>query len=165
MENKLLILGAGQYGAVAMETAQAMKCYTDIAFLDDNNPNAIGKLSDFSSIVSGFSHAFVAMGNPEMREMWIKRICSERTIPAVLIHPQATVMPSAEIGGCSIIEAQAVVNSNTKLGYGNLICAGAIVNHNSILHPCCQIDCNAVVPSNSEVPPYTKILCGEVFKM
>ena len=48
MTRTLLILGAGQYGSVAYEIANAMNCFEKIAFLDDNNEKALGKpvLSD-----------------------------------------------------------------------------------------------------------------------
>ncbi len=44
--NRLLILGAGQYGFVAREVAEAMGCFTSIDFLDDHSDIAIGKLDD-----------------------------------------------------------------------------------------------------------------------
>jgi hypothetical protein len=37
IKHNLLILGAGQYGMVAKEIAEATGDYTAIAFLDDNN--------------------------------------------------------------------------------------------------------------------------------
>ena len=48
MNNKnLLILGAGQYGQIVYETAEAMGCFDRIDFLDDQNPIAIGVLEDY----------------------------------------------------------------------------------------------------------------------
>lgn len=44
MNNNLLILGAGQYGDVAKEMAEAMGCFGKIDFLDDNNELVIGKM-------------------------------------------------------------------------------------------------------------------------
>lgn len=37
MNKDLLILGAGQYGMVAKEIAEAMNCFQKIDFLDDVN--------------------------------------------------------------------------------------------------------------------------------
>jgi len=47
-KKKLLILGAGQYGHVALETARSMGCFETIAFLDDSYPDAVGKLADYA---------------------------------------------------------------------------------------------------------------------
>lgn len=45
MEN-LLIIGAGQHGAVVREIADSMSCFDRIDFLDDNSSEAVGKVSD-----------------------------------------------------------------------------------------------------------------------
>ncbi len=160
----LLILGFGQYGTVAKETAEAMGCFDAISFLDDQNQNAMGVLNDFEKFAAEYSHAFVAMGNCVIRHKWLKRLKDAGFVLPVLIHPQATVMPSATIAGGSIIEAQAMVHSNTQLAEGSIISAGAVVNHNAVLGTCCHIDCNAVVPAGQTVPAQTKVFCGTVFQ-
>lgn len=58
---KLLILGAGQYGFVAKEVAEAMGCYSHIDFLDDYSDIAVGKLNDIDTIE--YDEAFIAIGN------------------------------------------------------------------------------------------------------
>ena len=42
--NNLLIIGAGQYGAMIKESARALNEYDKIDFLDDNSVLAIGKI-------------------------------------------------------------------------------------------------------------------------
>ena len=161
--NRLLILGAGQYGTVAKEVAEAMGCYKTISFLDDNNPNAVGKLEDYAQFSGKYPYAFVAIGNLALREEWIFRLREAGFFLPVLVHPRAVVMPSAEVGSASIIEAMAVVNSNAIVGEGSIISSGSVVNHNAEIGSCCHIDCNAVVPANEKVPPKTKILYGTVY--
>ena len=165
MENQnLLILGFGQYGTVAKETAESMHYFSKISFLDDSNTQAIGTLTDYNRFTAEYTYAFVAMGNALLREEWLERLKAAGYSLPVLKHPQATVMPSAKIGGGSIIEAQALVHSNASLGEGCIISAGAVVNHNAILETCCHIDCNAVVPARYEVPMLTKVPCGTVYQ-
>lgn len=165
MENRnLLILGFGQYGTVAKETAEAMGCFDRISFLDDCNEQAMGPLADYERYTADYSYAFVAMGNPTVRREWLARLKSAGFLLPVLRHPQATVMPSATVGGGSIIEGQAMVHSNTQLAEGSIISAGAVVNHNVVLGICCHIDCNAVVPAGHRVPAETKVPCGAVFQ-
>lgn len=160
----LLILGFGQYGTVAKETAEAMGCFDTVSFLDDQNPAALGKLGDYTRFAAEYSDAFVAMGNPVIRGQWLERLKVAGFMLPLLKHPQATVMPSASIGGGSIVEGQAMVHSNTCLAEGCIISAGAVVNHNAVLEPCCHIDCNAVVPAGQRVPAQTKVPCGTVFQ-
>lgn len=161
---KLLILGAGQYGRVAHETAEAMGCFDQIAFLDDNSSIAIGKLKQYLEFIDQFGSAFVAMGNPQLRLRWISDLKEAGFELPALIHPRAYVSPSAKLEGGVIVEAMVVVNSEAVVRCGGLICAGAVVNHNSTIETCCQIDCNAVVAANAVVPKGTKIPSGTVFE-
>ena len=162
MEKHLLILGAGQYSFVARETAEAMGCFGKIDCLDDNNPSAIGKLSDYLKLFGEYTHAFVAMGNPVLRLEWLGKLEAAGYGLPVLISPKAYVAPSAQVMGGSIIEPMAVVHSNALVKTGCLICAGSIVNHNAVVEPGCQIDCGAIVKSNTVVPAGTKVPCGTV---
>lgn len=161
--NRLLILGAGQYGTVAKEVALAMGCYKDISFLDDINPDAVGKLEDFPQFSKKYPYAFVAIGNLALRGEWIRRLRAAGFFLPVLVHPRAVVMPSAEVGAASIIEAMAVVNSNAVVGEGCILSCGSVVNHNATLGDHCHLDCNAVVPANEIVPSQTKIMYGTVY--
>ncbi len=161
--SSLLILGAGQYGAVAREVAESMGFYEAISFLDDNKSHAVGKLEDYTQFINQYSHAFVAIGNLALRAEWISRLRLAGFSLPVLVHPRAVVMPSAKIGDASIVEAMAMVNTNALVGEGSIISSGAVVNHDAEVGACCHIDCNAVVPANQKVPSQTKILHGTVY--
>ncbi len=153
----LLILGAGQYGSVAKEVAKAMGCFASIDFLDDHSYIAIGKLNDIDKVK--YDEAFVAIGNPAVRAQWIEKLDQ----PAILVHPQATVMPSAKIGEGSIIEAGAVICSNAEIGKGCIVMANAVVGHDAKVGDCCQLKYNCTVPERCVVPDQTKIDCNIVF--
>lgn len=164
MRKNLLILGAGQYGQVVRETAEAMGCFTKIDFLDDNWPAALGKLAEYRCFNQDYSCAFVAMGNPGLRMQWLDRLEQAGYELPVLIHPKAYVSPSATLRKGTIVEPIAVVNTDAVVEKGGLLCAGCVVNHNAHVMPICQIDCNAVVASNAIVPEGTKVLSGTVYE-
>lgn len=164
MAQRLLILGAGQYGRVVKETAEAMGCFDTISFLDDNSPLAIGKLTSYGDYCEGYSYAFVALGNPQLRMQWLDRLRRVGYLLPILIHPKAFVSPSAQLREGSVVEAMAVVNSEAVVEAGGLLCAGCVVNHNAHVMACCQIDCNAVVASNAIVPEGTKVRSGTVYE-
>lgn len=155
---KLLILGAGQYGFVAKEVAEAMGCFSSIDFLDDHNEMAIGKLDDIE--ITEYDTAFVAIGNPAVRAEWLQRISKLAT----LIHPRAVVSPSALIGEGSIIEVGAVISTDVKIGKGTIVMANTVVGHNATVGDCCQLKYNCSVPENYVVPNQTKVDCNVVFK-
>lgn len=163
-KKNLLILGAGQYGQVVQETAQAMGCFEKIGFLDDSSPIALGKLADYQSFAREYGCAFVAMGNPALRIQWLDKLEQVGYEVPVLIHPNAYVSPTAKLGKGTIVEPMAVVNTEAVVETGGLICAGCVVNHNARVMPVCQIDSNAVVATNAIVLEGTKVSSGTVYE-
>ena len=155
---RLIILGAGQYGMVAKETAEAMGTFDFIDFLDDNSNLAIGKIEDLEHIE--FDAAFVAIGNPDVREKLTKQIGDKA---AILIHTSATVMPTAQIGKGSIIEAEAVVCSNVVVGEASIIMSNAVIGHDASVGKCCQIKYNSSISEQSVVPDKVKVDCNTVW--
>lgn len=163
-KKNLLILGAGQYGQVVRETAEAMGCFDQIGFLDDKSPIALGNLADYESLRQEYSCAFVAMGNPNLRMQWLDKLEQAEYELPVLVHPRAYVSPSAKLEKGTIAEPMAVVNTEVAVEAGGLLCAGCVVNHNAHVMPGCQIDCGAVVASNAIVPEGTKVPSGTVYE-
>lgn len=151
MAKKLLILGAGGYGQLVGEIAEL--CGFSFAFLDDNFPEAVGKLSDLELLEDEYDGALVAIENVAKRKEPSVKIKK----PVTLIHPRTVVGPSAEIGAGCVIEANAVVSANVVIGNGSFICAGSIVNHNANVEDYCQVDCNAVVATGAKVDSGTKV--------
>lgn len=158
----LIILGAGQYGQVAKEVAESMN-FDRIAFLDDNNEQAIGKLGDYQKFVNEYSQAFVAIGNAEIRLSYINKLEDAGFELAVLVSPKAHVSPSAKLMGGTIVEPLAVVNANSNVGRGVFVCANAVVNHNAVVEDGCQLDCGSVVGSNVVLTAKTKLKYNDIF--
>lgn len=147
----LIIIGAGQYGQVTKEAAEAMGCYGKISFLDDNNPQAIGKISDYEKFIDEYECAVVAIGNSDVRLSLIEKLDSVGYEIVTIIHPKAYISPHATIGKGCIIEANVTVNTDAVLGTGVIVSANAVVNHNSVVEKGCHIDAGAVVPSNKTI--------------
>ncbi len=157
---KLLILGAGQYGMVAKEIAESTGEYDTIDFLDDNNPQAIGKLNEYERYKSIYTDAVIAIGNAVLRLELIEKLekC-DYEIP-VLIHPKAYVSPSAVVERGSFIEPMVVIHTDVSIGVGCIISAGTIVNHNSKIGSGCHLNCGTIVASNSIIQSQTKTQYG-----
>ncbi len=151
----LVVLGAGQYGIVAKETAIATGKYEKIVFLDDNSDIAVGKMADIDKIE--YDHAFIAIGNTCVRARLLKEINNLTT----LIHPKATVMPSAELGVNCIVEAGAVVCSGAVVKDGCIVMSNAVVGHNAVVESCCQLKYNSTVCDGARVAENTKLECNQ----
>ena len=158
----LLIIGAGNYGCLTKEIALSTNSYSNIDFLDDNNPKAVGKLNEYGVFKDKYECAFVAIGNPVIRKEWYDKLSEAGFNMVSVISPYSYISPSAVIKEGTIVEPKAVINTEAVISRGCLICSGAIVNHNSIVGEFCHIDCGAVVGANVVVEPYSKLNYNEV---
>lgn len=161
--NKLLIIGAGQYGMVTKEIAESMDCFEQVDFLDDNNPIAVGKISESEKFADNYKYAIVAIGNSELRLELTEKLKNMGYSIAAIISPLAYVSRSAVINEGCIVEAMAVVNTGSVICRCSFISAGAVVNHNSVVGEGCHIDCHATVKSNSSVKAKTKVEYGQIY--
>ncbi len=174
MSNKLLILGAGGYGAMVKEIAAALGCYSQIDFLDDSFgsgrtadvfcESSIGKLDAASAFLDRYNYAIVAIGNPDVRKRYTEQLKSDGYRIATLISSQAYVSPSAVLKEGSVIEPLACVHSHAEVGEGTFVSSGAVVNHNSAVGNYCHVDCNAVVMTGTVVPDGTLLPAGEILR-
>ncbi len=157
MEKKLLVLGAGQYGAVIKELALTIGNFIEIAFLDDAHENGtsqehtIGKMQDYKKLVDEYDYAIPAIGNAVFRMELLRKLEDAGYKVPTLVSPQAYVAPSAELGKGVVIEPLAGVHAHAEIGAGSYVSMGAVVNHNAIVGEGCHIDNNAVVMSAAVV--------------
>ncbi len=157
MNSNLLIIGAGQYGYVVKETAEALNKFDKISFIDDKSPLAIAKTSEIGNYTDEYKFAFVALGDSNLRTEFIDLLEALGYKLATLIHPKSFVSPLARVAAGTIVEPMAVVQANAKIGKGALICSGAVVKHNAVVGDGCYIDCNTVVAAGEKIPPLTRI--------
>lgn len=156
--NNLLVIGAGQYGMVAKEIAESMGKFGRIDFLDDHNPVAVGKTSEFTEarFRENYRYAIVAVGDPRFRIENILKLKSCGYDVPCLRHERAYVSESATIDSGCIIEPNATVSTDAVVKMGCIISAGAVLNHNCIVNEGCHINCNSVVGSGVVVKAGTK---------
>lgn len=155
----LLIIGAGGHGRVVKEAAISMGKieYKDISFLDDNNYAAIGKLEEYKNFVRDFQYAFVAIGNPIIREDWIRKLVEAGYSISTIIHPSAYVAPSATVGQGSVVLPSAIIQTNATIGEGVIVSSGAIIDHDVTIGNYSHINAGAVVSSGTTVQEKTKV--------
>ncbi len=159
----LLIIGAGQYGAMLKESARVLNRYDKIDFLDDNSEIAIGKIADYAKFTDTYQCAIVAIGNADIRLDTTAKLKAAGYEIVTFVSPRAHVSPSVVIGEGSVIEPMSVINTGTVIGTCCIISGGGVINHNATIGDGCHINCNATVRSNSIVPDKTKVDYGEIF--
>ncbi len=134
---KLIIIGAGGHGRVVADIAK-LNGYSDITFLDNNtdiqlcgNYRVIGEPKEATKYKD--CDFFVAIGNSVVRrnfQMWLNK---EKLKVVTLIHPNAVVADTVEVGQGSVVMAGAVLNPYTKIGQGCIINTCVSVDHDCII--------------------------------
>lgn len=145
-EMNLLILGAGGHGEAIRELAQTLGVFRKIGFLDDDtkNPLAMGPCDDCLRYIEEYPIAIPSVGNRELRMRWLAMLARNGFVLPILVHPTATVSPSAAVGYGTVIEARATVSPGVRIGNGCIIASGATIDR------------------NVEIPDGTLVGCGQV---
>lgn len=162
--SKLLIVGAGGHGVVVKEIAEDIGLYEEIAFVDDNSEEAIGKIADLELLRLRFDSAFVAIGNNKLRGEVLEQLCKLQFQIPVLIHPSAYVSKSAKLGVGTVVEPKAIVNARVTIAEGCIISVGAIIEHDAVIEPCTHINSGAICMARSYVKRNEKIDAGIVVR-
>ena len=160
---KLLILGAGGFGLMIRETA-ALLGYEIVAFLDDaaKGADVIGKCCDYKEKLEEYPTAVAAFGNNNTRLFWTEQLLSAGYQVPAIVHPSATVSPSAVLKeGCFVMQ-RAVVNTHTVIGQAALINSGSVVDHDSVIGAGTHVGLGSIVKANCTIPSRKKVEAGEV---
>ncbi len=138
---RLLIAGAGGHGKVVAETAVQMRCWDDIAFVDDKFPDlqrvynwpVLGKLQNASGLIDLYQDLAVAVGENNFRLQIIKSFAKQGFNLPVIIHPSAVLSRNLNINEGTVVFAQCVINPGAILGTGCIINTGVIVEHDCLI--------------------------------
>ena len=159
----LLILGAGGFGRMVKETAQALG-YEKVVFLDDavKSNDVIGMCCDYVIRHEEYPVAVAAFGNNKTRLYWTDKLLEEGYEVPAIVHPSAIISPSAVLEpGCFVMQ-RAVVNTQTKIERAVLVNSGAIVDHGSSVGAGAHIGLGSVVKSDCVIESGRKVEAGEV---
>ena len=163
-DGRLLIIGAGRFGQMVREIALETESFSQIDFLDDSSPLAIGKIEELSAYLEDYGCAICAIGNSAARERITEHIVSCGYRLPRIVSPYAYVSPSSVLGDGVIVEPMAVVQMGVSVGRGSIVSSGAVLRHDSRVGNMCHVDCGSVVRSGSAVPDGTKVECLTVFE-
>ena len=130
MITSLIIHGAGGHGLVVAETAVAAG-FTVVGFVDDAIVE--GFLGDHPVLRMEFVDAtdaevIVAVGNAiARRRVHNSHVATGRRM-AVVVHPDASVSPSVQLGGGIFVGPNAVINAEAQIGNGVIVNSRASSN-------------------------------------
>lgn len=165
---RIIFIGAGGHGKVCAEIARLVG-YDEILFLDDNRElfhcgeyKIVGIGENYLKFMDKNTYFFVSIGNAGARQKMQERIESSGGNIATLIHPDAVVSSSAEIGSGSVLMAGSVVNSSTMMGKGVIVNTSSSIDHDCRLSDFCHIAVGAHLCGTVELGSNTWIGAGAV---
>lgn len=156
---ELYIIGAGTYGEVMFELAEACG-YRICGVLDDDESKTgcrfmdsavIEKLSDREESFFEDKNFVVAIGNNETRYKIMNRILKSGGHTPTLIHPTATVSSSAEIGQGVYIQMGAVIWTKVKIGDFTIISPNTVIAHHTKIGKACLISTLCAVGASIDI--------------
>lgn len=153
-DRHLLIYGGGGHAKAVLEMAQAMNIFEIAGIVDDKLPPGTEVLGipilgrgDLLGELRAHGLLLAANGVGGILDINVRVKLFERMQAAgldfpALVHPRATLEPSARVGA------------------GVQVFANAYVGSSAILHPKCMINTNAVVSHDCEIGSYSHIAPG-----
>lgn len=163
MKDKLLIIGASGHAKVVADIALLSKRYKEIVFIDDRDCSKefgnkyIGK-TDLAEKMLDDYELFVAIGNSKIRSILMGRY-SNADYPT-LIHPNAVISPSVNVGKGTVIMAGAVVNADSIIGDGVIINTSSSVDHDCVVENFSHIAVGAHLCGTVNIGNHTWIGAG-----
>ncbi|MCK9444908.1 MAG: NeuD/PglB/VioB family sugar acetyltransferase [Tissierellaceae bacterium] len=147
MDKSVYIVGAGTYGEAMFELAE-MHGYKVKGFFDEDdekqneiilNSRVIGKFSELNKRDIKNKKFIVAIGNNKIRYEIMTTINDLGGRTPTLIHPKATISPSAEIGKGVYIQANAYIWTKVQINDFSIISPNVVIAHHTTVGKACLI--------------------------
>lgn len=154
--SRLVIVGASGHGKVIADIAK-LNGYDDEAVTECAGYPVVGSSCDFAKVEK---NVVIAIGNAKIRSRIQEQYESRGFHPVTLIHPNATVADSAQIGVGSVIMAGAVINPYAKLGKGCIVNTCASVDHDCEVGDYVHVAVGAHLCGTVSIGEYTWVGAG-----
>lgn len=145
---KLIIIGAGGHGRVVADIAKQSALYSEIFFLDDQEPTKgtafpyLGKVSQVKEYITDHCF-FVAIGNAVVRKKLMEELFAGGATVETIIHPSAIISSDISIGTGTVVMPGAIVNIGTTIGKGCILNTASSVDHDCNVSDYCHVSVGA----------------------
>lgn len=165
LRQRPLILGKGGFGRQLADWLAA-DGWGNADFLDDNAPDCVGKLHDYTdpALLKPGRPAFVALGDNELRVTLLQKLAAAGYVTPVYRSSDASISPSAVLEPGCVVLPQAYVGAGAHLGAGCIVNGGAIVDHDTILGRGVHVAPGGIVKAGAEVAAFAKVDSGEIIR-
>lgn len=171
----LIIMGAGGHAKVTADIIRAL--HLDVTGLTDQNPEMLNTvaepggakviltqdkllehLENYQKLPDPISHGVVAIGHNGVRLRLSRQL--GHTLAPALVHPAATISPSATLGAGTTVLPRVVVNANASIGLAAILNTGCIIEHDCVLGDGVHISPGATLCGNVTVGDRSWVAAG-----
>ncbi len=172
MKKKIIVIGAGSFAGVLLDTILKQGEFEVKGFCVDGIVVGDFVLGEYPvlgdamlSNLRGDSSVYfiVAMGDNKHRQKFYENALTKFT-PAIIVHPSAILSANTKIGKGSILLANSVVNENGEVGCNCIINSGVVVDHDSVISDHVHLSIGTLVSSKSKIDSFFTSEIGEVIK-
>ena len=164
MSHTYVIWGAGGHGKVIADVIRAQfgdvlleYVERDSSRLGETCEPGGGKVTRDeetfrADLEAGLEHPVVlAVGNNRARlEMYVRVVANGGDLPT-LVHPTASVSPSAELGPGTHVVTGAIVHPGARVGAAVILNTGCIIEHDCVIGDGCHVSPGAVLAGGVHV--------------
>ena len=168
MDRKIFIVGAGTYGEVMKELAEILD-YEVLGFYDEADEKqgreimgvaVLGKFSGLKRTDLQGKQYIVAIGDNTTRSRIMEEINASGGFTPTLIHPAATVSPSARIGKGVYIQANAYIWTKATIGDYCIVSPNVVICHHTSIDRGCLISNTSGIGASIEIGKYVFVGMG-----
>jgi sugar O-acyltransferase (sialic acid O-acetyltransferase NeuD family) len=155
---RIFLIGAGGHGMVVLDALERAEKKPDGIRIFDESTERIGqKILDLT--VQRFDPGMkiagerfhICIGDNNARGRLFETLKSGGGLPRTVIHPIATIAPSAVVGDGTFVAAHAIVAPAAVVGEGGIVNHGTIVDHECVVGNFCHLAPGATLAGNVRV--------------
>lgn len=164
----LLILGAGGFGLAVAEAAELSGQWQQIIFADDRWPTTqqvgpykiVSNIANLKQLDSANIKAIVAVGNNQLRQYWQQTLLDLNITLTSVVHPQAVISHTAQIGQGVSIMAGCIISCNTVINDGVILNIGTLLDHDVIIKAFAHLSVGVKVAGAKTIAPHSFLELG-----
>jgi sugar O-acyltransferase (sialic acid O-acetyltransferase NeuD family) len=164
---RIFLVGAGGHGMVVLDALESAGQRPDGISIFDQSVERIGQrildltVQRFDPGIKIAGERFhVCIGDNTARARLFEMLKDGGGLPGTIVHPVATIAPSAVIGDGTFVAARAVVAPAAVVGEGGIVNHGAIVDHECVVGKFCHLAPGATLAGNVRVGAHVLIGAG-----
>jgi acetyltransferase EpsM len=156
----VIVIGHGGHSKVVSDIIRTTNGLQIIGYLDNKyesiqvlNNLFFGPISAATQLKEEYKNVkfVMAIGDNKARKLVVEELGISIKNFLTLVHPSASISPSAKIGYGTVVMPQVVINADVVIGNHCIINSGSVVEHDSLLNDFVHLCPNSTVAGTVEM--------------